>query len=249
MDEEIKTTADTQTTESVVESIGNPEKQPETPEITPEKQPPAESDGEKNFKIMREKAKRAERERDELAQRINAYESAKAAAPVEDEPDDLGIDSDSYVEGKHFKAMHKELRNVRKELSAYKAQSSATSAEIKLKSTCPDFDRVVSQDNIDLLNDLHPEIAETIKNSNADIYGKAVTAYTVIKNLGIAKDDNFEKEKRRIQENAAKPKPLSSIQPQVKDGPLSGAAAFTETISQEEKNRLWQEMLASRRRH
>lgn len=250
MNEELKTTEDTQSAEQIVESIGNPEKQPIEAEITPEKEPeviPVESDKERNFKIIREKAKRAEGERDEALRRLQEFENARAT-PVPEE-DSLAIDNDSYVEGKHLKTMHKEMRRMQQEISQYKQQSTVSTAELRLKSEFPDFDSIVSKDNIELLNDLYPDIANTVRNSNADIYGKAVTAYTLIKKLGIVSDDkSFDADKRKILENAAKPKPLASIKPQKGDSPLAHSTAFTDTITEEEKKTLFKEMMESKKR-
>jgi hypothetical protein len=226
----------------------NPEIQPTVDQNNPQTQPsqPVEETRQaKNFRTIKEKAERAERERDELARRIQEMEASRQQPAPENE---LGIDNDSYVEGKHIKPIHQEVRKLQEQLKQYQQQSSLAAAEIKLKATYPDFDSVVSKENIELLNDLDPEMAETIKSSSAGIYSKAVAAYKAIKNAGIVTEKNYDAEKRKIQENAAKPRSLASINPQSGDSPLSKAHAFTDTITEEEKKSLYKEMLESRKR-
>ncbi len=244
-----------QSADQQTQSTPNPEIQPNQSQNNPENQPseiqaapPAEETRQaQNFRIIKEKAARAERERDELARRLQEMEAARpqTQAPLET---DLSVDNDSYVEGKHLKSVHKEVRQLQEQIKQYQQQSSLQAAEIKLKSTYPDFDSVVSRENIELLNDLDPEMAMTIKASSADMYSKAVTAYKAIKSLGLTQEKTYDVEKNRIQANAAKPRPLASIQPQLGDNPLNKAAAFTDSISEAEKKALFAEMLESRKR-
>ena len=120
---------------------------------------------------------------------------------------------------------------------------------MRLKTQYPDFDNIVSRENLESLRLAYPEIAQTI-NSSSDLYSQAVSAYTMIKKLGIGVEDSFIEEKAAIQRNAAKPKPLASINPQQGDSPLSKANAFATSgkLTDELKAQMLKEMNEFRNR-
>lgn len=212
-----------------------PQEQPVQEVQQPYKPAPQES-----WKMLREKAERAERRADELERMILDAQS-KQSEPEEDL--NVSVDDDSLVEGKHLSKVNKKIQNLERQLKQYEQQSSLSSTEIKLKTQYPDFDSVVSADNLNNLRSMYPEIAHTINSSN-DLYSKAVAAYTMIKKLGISpQEDIFKHEKELAQRNAAKPKSLASISPQQGDSPLSKANAFANgTLTDELKAQMWKEM-------
>src|SRR5258706_8953639 len=119
-----------------------------------------ETPNQKNIRSLREKAdrtERAERERDEMMKRLYAYEQGskpQVEKPVETEEDylaTLGIDADALAEGKHLKPLMKELRSLKNELNQYKKQTQQETIEVRLKTRFPDFDKVVSQSNLEML--------------------------------------------------------------------------------------------------
>lgn len=217
-----------QTQPSELVQTAEPEVQPETtPEpVKPEAQP--DTSKEKNLRILRERAERAERERDELLRRQE---------PAKTEEDDIGIGNDDFAEGKHLRKLSQEI----KQLKAQLANSSLDATEARLKSQYPDFDNVVSKENLEQLRDAYPEIALSL-NSNPDMYAKAKSAYTIIKKLGIMPEENFEQEKAIAKKNMAKPKPLASIAPQQGTTPLSKVNAFVNDFSKESLDQTWKEM-------
>jgi hypothetical protein len=194
-----------------------------------------------SWKSLREKAERAERRAQELEQIILDSQSKKQ--PQVEEDLDITMDDDSLVEGKHLSKVNRKIQNLERQLKQYEQQSSVTSTEIRLKTQYPDFDRVVSEGNLNNLREMYPEIAHTI-NSSDDLYSKAVAAYTMIKKLGIVpQDDPFKYEKETAQRNAAKPKSLASISPQQGDSPLSKANAFANgNLTDDLKKQMWKEM-------
>lgn len=214
--------------------------QPAQEQIIPEKQPspvvPQDS-----WKTLREKAERAERRAQELERMIMEAQSKKPAEAEEDF--NFSVDDDSLVEGKHLKQQAKKIDRLEKELEQQKWQASQNATEIKLKTQYPDFDSVVTEDNLHNLRSMYPEVAHTV-NSSSDLYSKAVAAYTMIKRLGIApQEDVYKQEKELAQRNAAKPKSLASISPQQGDSPLSKANAFANgSFTEEDKARYWKEM-------
>src|SRR5665213_1128673 len=131
-----------------------------------------------SFRELSEKAKRAERERDDLARRIQEMEQQRAVPHVHEE-DDVRLNPDDLVEWKH---VDKKMRRYEEQLQAYQAQSAASAAEMRLRNQYPDFERVVTTENVEQLRSMYPDIADSLS-SNTDLYSKASSAYTLIKRL------------------------------------------------------------------
>ena len=199
----------------------------------------------KNFKALRQEKERAEQERNEAMMRLAEYE--KQQTPKEhdnrehDEDLEINIGDDDLFEGKHYKKLQKQLKKQEEALRQYQEQTRAVSAESKLKTKYTDFDKVVSEENIKKLRAEEPEIAEAIA-STQDIYSKAVSAYKMIKKLGIYVEDNYGQDRDIAKQNSLKPKPLASVSPQQGDSPLTKANAFANGLTPELKKQLWREM-------
>src|ERR1700679_171762 len=191
---------------------------------------PPVDDQARNFKQLREKADRVARERDEALSRLREYEQrispATSSKQQEQESDDFTMAPDELAEGKHISKVQKQLNKLRKEVKV-------ATGEGKLKTQYPDFDSVVTRENVQLLRDTYPEIAFTL-NSSTDIYATGSSAYTLIKKLGIIPEVSSP-EKLIAHANAAKPKPLASVSPQQGDSPLSRANAFANGLTDELK--------------
>lgn len=192
-----------------------------------------------SFKSLRQQKLRAEQERDELLRQLEANRDKTVTQEPEEE---VSIDADALVEGKHLSKVAKEIKKLKQELNQYKQQSALSATEIRLKQQYPDFDAIVSADNVSQLREQYPEIAASI-NANQDIYSKAVSAYTMIKKLGVAPEpDTYQDDKIKAQKNLAKPRPSISLSPQQGDSPLSKANAFAEGLTDDLKKQLWKEM-------
>lgn len=209
--------------------------QPQVQKSVPQQQVQQTQEEDNHFHQLRKRAAQTERERDELARRVAELE-AQYARPQQnqrqvvqeddhDHDEDFSVGADELVEGKHLKQVDKKMRQMQQQLASYQQQSQMNATEIRLKNQYPDFDKVVSRDNIETLRLAYPELAQTLDSSN-DLYSKAVSAYTLIKQFGIHREDTFIKDREIAQRNAAKPKPLSTISPQQGDGALSRANAF-----------------------
>lgn len=224
------------------------------PDVTPDQEEtqevaqqaaPAEDAAAKNFRQLREKSERVARERDEAMARLREYE-AKAQQPAAAEDDELSIGPDELAEGKHLSKVQKQIKKLKDEIHTYKQQAATMTTEARLKAQYPDFDSVVSRDNIEELRSAYPELAQTL-NSSTDLYATAVSAYTLIKKFGIGQQNAYNPEKEIIQKNAAKPRPLTSVSPQQGDTPLSKANAFANGLTDELKAQLQKEMYAYRK--
>lgn len=233
-------------TQSEPEMVENQTEEVEAPQHVPVKQA-AEKSVEKNWTVLREKAERAERERDEAIRYIKEMQARPQTAEPETEEDlSVSVEEDALVEGKHLSKVSKQIKQLKEQLKQQQQQNTLSATEMKLKSQYPDFDAIVSKENLENLRFAYPEIANTI-NSSTDLYSKAVSAYTMIKKLGIVQSDSFQEEKELVQKNAAKPRPLASVSPQQGDSPLSKANAFASgKLTDELKKQLYREMMESR---
>ncbi len=220
----------------------------EEPEVVQELEEPKSAIKQSSWKILREKAERAEK-RAEEAERLLELSSQKQQVYEPEEDNDIAVDDDSLVEGKHLAKVYKEVNKLKSQLKQYEQKSTVSAVELKLKAQYPDFDNVVSGENLANLKAAYPEIAHTINSSN-DLYSKAVSAYTMIKRLGISEPvDVYSEDKARAQKNAAKPRSMASISPQQGESPLSKANAFATdgSLSTDLKAQLWKEMNSYRR--
>lgn len=236
-----------------LEVSSEPAEQPEQ-EITQDAEqkaaPMKDNSSERNFKAMREIKERTERERDEALRRLQEYEqrSNTQAQPqqVSEDDDDISLGPDELAEGKHLSKVGKKIKKLEQQIHNYQQQSQTVAIESRLKSEYPDFDKIVSKTNIDLLKEMHPHIANTL-NSASDLYSKAVSAYTLIKSLGIHVEDTFQQDRQLAQKNASKPRPLTSVSPQQGDSPISRANAFANGLTEDLKVQLRKEMEEARR--
>lgn len=220
----------------------------EVKELVEEKKTSSRSPQE-SWKILRQKAEQAERERDEalrIAQEMQEKLLGKKNVAVEPDEEEFSIDDDALLEGKHLKKVTKYVKKLEHELKQQQQQAALMAVEVKLKAQYPDFDKVVSTENLQSLRAVYPEIAATI-NASPDLYNKAVSAYTMLKKLGIAQDESYVEQKVLAQRNAVKPKPSVSIAPQQGESPLSRANAFANGLTEDLKKQLLKEMMESRR--
>jgi hypothetical protein len=194
-----------------------------------------------NMRNLREKAERAERERDELKRALQESQNRTPEEEFSLAPDDL-------AEGKHLSKVQQKIRNLENKLQEYEQRSHLNIAEARIKAKHPDFDSVVSRENIEVLSAMYPELAQTLMHSQ-DIYTQGVSAYTLIKKLGIHKNASYESDKQQAQKNSMKPRPLASVSPQQGESPLSHANAFANGLTDDLKKQLYKEMVDASKRN
>ena len=231
--------------------IAMPPLPPEEPEEVAEQQEIAiapeekkveeQNDTDKNFAAVRAAKTKAERERDAAYKRVQELEHLQQVQTQAQADPELG--DDELVEWKHVK---KTVKGLEQKLNSYQQTSYEAQVDARLKAEFPDFDKVVSTDNVNSLKESYPELAGSV-GSNPDLYAKAVSAYKMIKQFGIHQDDNYSKERDMAQKNAAKPRPLVSANPQQGESPLTRANAFAEGLTDSLKKQLREEMEAARR--
>jgi len=208
------------------------------------KEEPKESSQQINFRNLREEKERLERELYEYKR----MQQQKEQQPNPDDDIEINIGDDDLFEGKHYRKLQKQLKKQQEEFKRYQQQAMLTSTETKLKTQYSDFDKVVSVDNIKKLRELEPELSDTIA-SNQDIYTKAVSAYKMIKKLGIYVEDSFNNDRELAQRNSLKPRPLAAVSSQQGDSPLHKANMFAQGLTPELKSQLWKEMNEASKGH
>ena len=221
----------------------NLQQETQVSEVKEEVKPETETTQAKNFRQLKEKAQKLESERNEamrIAQELQSKLNPQQPK-IEDEVD-YRINPDDLVEGKHLNKFEKKIKKLEDTLKNYQQQTTESTIEVKLKNQFPDFDKIVSRENVELLKEAYPELAQTL-NSSTDLYSKAVSAYTLIKKFGIHQEEPFKADVERAKINAAKPKPLASIAPQQGDTPLSRANAFAQGLTDDLRKQLHKEML------
>lgn len=213
----------------------------------PQEATQTESAQAKNFRQLREKAERAERERDELVRLLKEQQQAKQVQPQDD--DEIRLAPDDLAEGKHLTKIEKKYKKLEEQFKQYQAQTAEAVVEAKIKAQYPDFDKIVSRENIEALRGSYPELAQTL-NASSDLYSKAVSAYTLIKKLGIVQEDLYQADRERAIKNAAKPKPSAAVAPQTGNSPLAKANAFAGgEFTKELQEQMFKEMNEARKNY
>ena len=108
---------------------------------------------------LREKAEKAERERDEMLRMLEFERQNKPKYQTErygPEPEERQVGDDEFVEGRDFSAVKRELRELKQQMAQSQTQSNTWAIEAKLKNRFSDFDAVVTRENIELLNAIDP---------------------------------------------------------------------------------------------
>ena len=202
---------------------------------------------EDNIKALRESKLQAERERDALLAQMMAMQSKAPEKNIipESEESDFSLNDEDLVDGKTLKKYAKELRATKKELKEAQSANYNAIIESRIKSDFPDIEQVASVENIEYLKVKFPFIASSLA-STPDLYNKAAATYTMIKSLGIYKDDSFN-DGEKMKKNLEKPRTLTSISPQKGDTPLSHANAFASGLTPELKSQLLKEMNSYRK--
>jgi len=222
------------------------EQQEETTEEAPQ-EVASESSQQMNFRALRLEKERLERERNEAYKKLYDHENSRKEVKPKEDPEefmDVSLADDDLFEGRHYKQIQRQLKKQQETIDRYQQESNLSTTEVKLKNKYADFDSVVNEENIKRLKESEPELAAAIASTN-DMYSKAVSAYKMIKQLGIHVVDNYGSDRDIAKNNALKPKPLASVSPQQGESPLSKANAFANGLTPELKKQLLKEMVDS----
>ena len=200
-----------------------------------------DSSKDENMRALREKAEKLQRQNEEYLRMLQEVQYASQQQQKQPEAPEVDPSDDDLVEGKHYKRLANDLREV-------KRQAYEMAVESRIRNQFPDFDSVVNLDTIKALREAEPELASSL-HVNPDFLAKAVGTYKAIKRLGIMPASEFDADKALAQKNAAKPRTVTSISPQQGESPLSRANAFAHGLTPELSKQLLKEMEEARKRY
>jgi hypothetical protein len=224
----------------------------------PVKKTPADS-----FRELAQRTEKAERERDELLRKLYEREASNDVArskqqridqPQPDEDFNIDAADDDLAEIKHVKSLAEQVKILKRQAAEERVRreeeqekSRLITIENKIKSQYPDFDKVVSGDNIELLKYRDPEFTSGL-DFKKNPYATAISTYLAIKESGIYQGNDYAAEKKRVQENISKPRLSPAVSStQSGDSPLSKANAFSNGLTPELQAQLRKEMEAVRK--
>ena len=239
-----------------------PEQAPEQNYEAQEQEAPKESDAEMNFRRLREKADRLEKERDQDRQMMMKMQEEilnSRQAPQQQyqqapqEPDEFAdVDRSDWATIDQSERMAQRVADARieKKWNEYKrkeqeeqAKKHREEAPSRVRAKFPDFDSVVTKESMTLLQKMEPDIFKALGDiSNEE--SQAIAAYKYVSKF-LPDATQGEMTRQRLQENSMKPKSLSSTGG---SSPLSQAGAFEQGLTPALQKQLLAEMNAAARR-
>lgn len=220
----------------------------EAPEAAPEVEAPVDRAPEpvqqerpvedSNWRRLREQNR-------ELEMKLAEMESLIRQTPKKETQEEViehyDLKDDEITEGRHFKALKKEVTRLNEAIAKSNAEREKLAAEARLRAEYPDIFKVVTDENLKELAKLKPAVARTIMTST-DQYAQYATAYDLIKTYGIGKEDPNAENKERAQRNLAKPKTSATVAPRQGESVLAEADRFSRGLTPELKDQLLREM-------
>lgn len=194
-------------------------------------------DQDRNWKEARRKMQELEkkaRDQEELIQRLSTPKVEKH----DDDLDKLG-DEDIVTKAQARKLAAKMAEEIAQKVIK---DREASTVDERLSLKYPDFAQVVTRENIELLKETEPELAESL-GYNPDPYKQGVAAYKLLKKAGIGVETPpSPKEKQKAVDNLQKPR---SVQAVSKTSAIADANQFAEMDPKGKKeylNNLYREM-------
>jgi hypothetical protein len=191
-----------------------------------------------NWRKIREQNRELERKVAEMEARLQ-----KPIAKEEPQPDaeEYELADDAIAEGKHYKALKREVKSLNEALNREKQERDKLAVEARLRANYPDIFKVVTKENMEALAEVEPEFVDSIISSQ-NVYSQHVAAYKLIKQRGIGSQDPHLEDKERAQRNLAKPKSASIVSPRQGESPLSEVDRFSKGMTPELQSQLLKEM-------
>lgn len=221
------------------------------PEVTQSK---PESIQAKNFRELKSQAEKIAQERDELRKRLQSYESTQTASKVTKETieddEEVYLDPDQIAEGKHLAKFGRKIKKLEEKLQKADQQTAIMVTQARLNQEMPDFEKVVTTENVKTLQMTYPHIAAAL-GAATDPYVAGKSAYDLIKQFGIhTTTQASEVAENVIKQNLSKPKVGAAAPSQ--QGGLSPMARTSDhyagDLTDEMKKIFYQELLEAKMR-
>ena len=199
-------------------------------------------DQDRNWKEARRKMQELERrakEQDELIQKLTNPQATKE----DDDLDKLG-DEDIVTKAQARKLASKMAEEIANRVIKQREHSTV---DERLNLKYSDFSQVVTKENIELLKETEPELAESLS-YNPDPYKQGVAVYKLLKKAGLdgaQVDPNLAREKAKASKNGEKPVSVNAV---TKQSAIGNAHLFENGLTKELKASLLQEMREAAKR-
>lgn len=187
---------------------------------------------EKNWREIRQTLKELRRENQALREQLTPRAQQEEAEEEEEGTEESLVTN---------KKLQKALSRIEQKLFEKERESVEDRVRVKF----PDFDEVVTPENVEYLQKNDPELALSLRSLANDPFKQAMAAYKMLKRTDYYLNRNTMNDKAKIAENKQKP---SSVQAVRKQGALSEANRFANGLTPELKSQLWKEMQESGKR-
>jgi len=215
-------------------------------EVSEQNEPkkPVNESQERNWNSLRNNYEEEKRRIRELEKQVSEYTSLikELATDKKQQPQSEEVEDDSDIPtlGQTKKTVRREAEKIAREIVQKTLdEREQVQAPQRLKSEHPDFDDIVTKENVDYLIKKEPELATILKDIK-DQYRQGKAAYKFIKNLGIASNDSVQAMKQDASRNAAKPVSPNAIAGR---NSVGDANMFSRGLTPELKKQLHQEMI------
>lgn len=201
-----------------------------------------------NFKAMRESNARLQEQMEEQKIRADRLEKLiqERQMPLtkeeKDELEELGNDDWTTRAQAEKLAERKAKAIVKQMLDADKDERRKQNLPKEIEKSCPDFERVVTKENINYLKANKPHLFATLA-ANKDQFSQALSAYDAV--LAFCPNSKVTDESARVERNASRPGTMGAAKG---SSPLAEAKNLDKgTLTADLKERMRQEMIAATR--
>jgi len=197
-----------------------------------------------------EEAKQMKLEAEALARERDFYrEQALKQQKTMEAEEDYRSDSEKQLH-REMQELKEQIARQAKDTEAAKRQASVASAEARLIQDYPDIKEVVTNENIQQLEQNYPHLYNSVI-SSSDVYSVGAAAYELIIAKGIAQrsSKNTASYAQQSNPNRNKPRSASTVAPQAGETPIQRAGNFMGNAisSEDERKALYHEMINSAR--
>lgn len=192
------------------------------------------NDAEYNWAEMRRQMREKDREIEELR---TQFTSISKKQPEAQEDDLARLAEDDILTVAQAKKLATKL--ARDTATALLKERDASTVDERIQQKYPDFKSTVTRENIELLKELKPRLAESLLKFADDPYQQSELAYEYVKAYVPQKETGMSKEKQKALENTKKPVSVQSVG---KQSPIGQVHQFENGLTPELKNQLWKEM-------
>jgi hypothetical protein len=211
----------------------------DSPQESTEQTPARVSDEERNWKEARRIREETLRENRELRAELDRLKISQQPAPQTDELANLR-DDDIVTVLQAKKLSERHAKSVAEKV--IREREAATLGD-RISAIYPDFDEVVSPENVETLRTSEPELYAGLQRLADDPLSQAKGAYKLLKRLGKGESDDMARNKAKIAENSKKPVSVQSVTKA--SSAIGDVHKFDGGLTPDLKKQLYREMTAA----